>query len=108
MSKINRSEFIRDILSKNKKAKYKDVVSAWQKAEYPAEQMPSSSLYYLVKPKSKKSKKTVKNDNKKDQYISIEKQLDTICILANELKDTNVVEEIRKVRRLASKKILAI
>lgn len=112
MSKINRSEFIRNIFSKNKKTKYKDVVSAWEEAEYPIEQMPSRSLFYFEKNKSryrpKKKVANTSNINKKSKYIDIEKQLDNICMLASNLKDLNVLEEIRKTRRLTSKKILSI
>ena len=116
---VNKSEFIRGVLSENAAAKPADVVAAWKDAGHREDLNPT--LYYQVKrsmglSKGRRRKKGRKaavmvgapaaTNGSGSGYLDIERSLDQLIGQAAELRDNKLTEALRGARRLASTKLV--
>lgn len=102
----SRSQFIRDKLAENRRVKYQEVAAAWAATGHPGEI--KSTLFYLVKSKSKKGKGRRAVDSADETspremiLASMEKTLDRLMADAISLKDAKLMDELRIARRRVS------
>ena len=118
-SGVNKSAFIRDILTKNNEAKPADVNAAWAGAGH--KEKLNQTLYYQVKKslglssgrRKKRGRKPkvagaapVMRTDSSAGYLSIENSLDGLIIEAQQMRDSKLAEALRTARRVVSSKLL--
>lgn len=113
----NRSEFIREVLRQNPRAKHQDVVAAWKAAGHSGQI--THTLFYKARIRTARKGKSVgrQRQNVKpvvesrdtapaDNYIDIERSLDRLVEQAEQLGDHKLADAIRAARRRASAKLI--
>lgn len=113
----NRSEFIREVLRQNPKAKHHDVVAAWQAAGHSGQI--THTLFYKARLRKSRKSKFARRQHQKAKpviepkgsapigdYVAIERTLDRLVEQSEQLGDRVLTDAIRAARRRASAKLI--